>query len=87
LPTIVASPSPIARLLNDSNDLANINMLLHNANQMFSEENIEQRQQHPGQSRTNHRRHCRPARRHRAGHQATGASRQAGQRHAGADHR
>ena len=41
LPVIVASPSPISRLLNDSSDLVtNINMLLHNANQMFSEDNI-----------------------------------------------
>ncbi|WPN30217.1 MlaD family protein [Pseudomonas sp. P5_109] len=42
LPTIVASPSPIARLLNDSNDLmAGVNTLMHNANLMFSTENIE----------------------------------------------
>ena len=42
LPTIVASPSPIARLLNDSNDLmAGVNVLMHNANQMFSSENVE----------------------------------------------
>ncbi|MFI8559724.1 MlaD family protein [Pseudomonas putida] len=42
LPVIVASPSPISRLLNDSSDLVtNINLLLHNANQMFSESNIE----------------------------------------------
>ncbi|HEK0909116.1 MlaD family protein [Pseudomonas parafulva] len=42
LPVIVASPSPISRLLNDSSDLVtNINLLLHNANQMFSENNIE----------------------------------------------
>ncbi|MCG8292724.1 MULTISPECIES: MlaD family protein [Pseudomonas] len=42
LPVIVASPSPISRLLNDSSDLVtNINLLLHNANQMFSEDNIE----------------------------------------------
>ena len=41
LPEIVASPSPIARLLTDGNDLlANVNMLLHNANGLFSEENI-----------------------------------------------
>jgi phospholipid/cholesterol/gamma-HCH transport system substrate-binding protein len=41
LPVIVASPSPISRLLNDSSDLVtNINLLLHNANQMFSEDNI-----------------------------------------------
>lgn len=41
LPEIVASPSPIARLLTDGTDLmANINMLLHNANQLFSEENV-----------------------------------------------
>ncbi|AZL66304.1 MlaD family protein [Pseudomonas oryziphila] len=42
LPVIVASPSPISQLLNDSSDLVtNINLLLHNANQMFSETNIE----------------------------------------------
>jgi phospholipid/cholesterol/gamma-HCH transport system substrate-binding protein len=42
LPTIIAEPSPIARLLNDSNDLmAGINTLMHNANLMFSTENIE----------------------------------------------
>jgi len=42
LPTIVASPSPIARLLNDSTDLmAGVNVLMHNANQMFSSENVE----------------------------------------------
>ena len=42
LPTIVASPSPIARLLNDSNDLmAGVNTLMHNANLMFSTENVE----------------------------------------------
>ncbi|MBV4540270.1 MULTISPECIES: MlaD family protein [Pseudomonas] len=42
LPVIVASPSPISRLLNDSSDLVtNINMLLHNATQMFSDSNIE----------------------------------------------
>jgi len=42
LPTIVASPSPIARLLNDSEDLmAGVNTLMHNANRMFSTENIE----------------------------------------------
>ncbi|MCE6977796.1 MCE family protein [Pseudomonas frederiksbergensis] len=41
LPTIVASPSPIARLLNDSNDLmAGVNVLMHNANQLFSSENV-----------------------------------------------
>ena len=41
LPEIVATPSPIARLLTDGTDLmANINMLLHNANQLFSEENV-----------------------------------------------
>lgn len=41
LPTIVASPSPIARLLNDSNDLmAGVTSLMHNANLMFSTENI-----------------------------------------------
>jgi len=42
LPTIIASPSPIARLLNDSGDLvAGVNMLLHNANQVFSSQNVE----------------------------------------------
>lgn len=42
LPVIVASPSPISRLLNDSSDLVtNINVLLHNATQMFSDNNIE----------------------------------------------
>ncbi|WP_085723512.1 MlaD family protein [Pseudomonas sp. R37(2017)] len=42
LPTIVASPSPIARLLDDSEDLmAGVNTLMHNANLMFSTENIE----------------------------------------------
>ncbi|AXO90594.1 MCE family protein [Pseudomonas parafulva] len=42
LPVIVASPSPISRLLDDSSDLVtNVNLLLHNANQMFSDTNIE----------------------------------------------
>jgi len=42
LPIIVASPSPIARLLNNSNDLmTSVNLLLHNANRMFSRENVE----------------------------------------------
>jgi phospholipid/cholesterol/gamma-HCH transport system substrate-binding protein len=42
LPTIVALPSPIARLLNDSNDLmSGVNTLMHNVNLMFSTENIE----------------------------------------------
>ncbi|KHL74251.1 ABC transporter permease, partial [Pseudomonas putida] len=42
LPVIIASPSPISQLLNDSSDLVtNINLLLHNANQMFSENNID----------------------------------------------
>ncbi|MFJ4063679.1 MlaD family protein [Pseudomonas sp. NPDC089996] len=42
LAVIVASPSPISRLLNDSSDLVtNINLLLHNATQMFSDSNIE----------------------------------------------
>ena len=42
LPVIVASPSPISRLLNDSSDLVtNVNLLLHNANQMFSDSNID----------------------------------------------
>lgn len=40
LPVIVASPSPIARLLDDGSDLlTNINMLVHNANKLFSEDN------------------------------------------------
>ncbi|KOY01862.1 MlaD family protein [Pseudomonas nunensis] len=42
LPTIIAAPSPIARLLNDSNDLmAGVSTLMHNANQMFSADNVE----------------------------------------------
>ena len=42
LPTIVALPSPIARLLNDSENLmAGVTTLMHNANLMFSTENIE----------------------------------------------
>jgi phospholipid/cholesterol/gamma-HCH transport system substrate-binding protein len=42
LPTIVASPSPIARLMSDSNDLmTGVNVLMQNANQMFSSENVE----------------------------------------------
>ncbi|WP_339538812.1 MlaD family protein [Pseudomonas sp. RA_15y_Pfl2_54] len=42
LPIIVASPSPISRLLNDSNDLmSGVTALLQNANQMFSAENVE----------------------------------------------
>jgi phospholipid/cholesterol/gamma-HCH transport system substrate-binding protein len=41
LPVIIASPSPIARLLNDSNDLmSSITQLVHNANSMFSAENV-----------------------------------------------
>ena len=41
LPEIIASPSPIARLLTDGNDmLANVNILLHNANRLFSGENV-----------------------------------------------
>ncbi|KAB0499245.1 MlaD family protein [Pseudomonas lini] len=41
LPTIIASPSPIARLMNDSSDLmAGVNVLMHNANQLFSSENV-----------------------------------------------
>ncbi|RWU27002.1 MCE family protein [Pseudomonas alkylphenolica] len=40
LPVIVASPSPIARLLDNSSDLlTNINVLVHNANELFSEDN------------------------------------------------
>ncbi|MEE1922386.1 MlaD family protein [Pseudomonas sp. 148P] len=42
LPVIIASPSPIARLLTNSSDLVtNINLLLHNANRLFSEENVD----------------------------------------------
>jgi phospholipid/cholesterol/gamma-HCH transport system substrate-binding protein len=42
LPTIIAAPSPIARLLNDSNDLlAGVNTLMQNANLLFSTDNIE----------------------------------------------
>jgi phospholipid/cholesterol/gamma-HCH transport system substrate-binding protein len=42
LPTLVASPSPISRLLNDSSDLmTGISALLQNANHMFSAENVE----------------------------------------------
>ncbi|WP_223518875.1 MlaD family protein [Pseudomonas sp. GL-B-19] len=42
LPTIVASPSPIALLLSDSNELmAGVNTLMHNANLLFSTENVE----------------------------------------------
>ncbi|OZY43564.1 ABC transporter permease [Pseudomonas fragi] len=42
LPEIVASPSPIARLLTDGSDvMANVNMLLHNANRLFSEDNVD----------------------------------------------
>lgn len=41
LPVIIASPSPIARLLNDTGDLmSGVNQLLHNANQMFSADNV-----------------------------------------------
>lgn len=43
LPVIVASPSPIARLLDDGSDLlSNISMLVHNANNLFSEDNARQ---------------------------------------------
>ena len=42
LPVIVAAPSPIARLLNNSNDLlTNVNLLLHNANELVSPENVQ----------------------------------------------
>ncbi len=42
LPVIIASPSPISRLLNNSSDLVtNINLLLHNANRLFSPENTD----------------------------------------------
>ncbi|MEG1039088.1 MAG: MlaD family protein [Pseudomonas sp.] len=40
LPVIVASPSPIARLLDNGSDLlTNINLLVNNANLLFSEDN------------------------------------------------
>lgn len=42
LPVIVASPSPIARLLTNSNDLmASVNQLLSNANRLLSTENVD----------------------------------------------
>lgn len=42
LPVIVASPSPIARLLTNSNDLmASVNQLLANANRLLSAENVD----------------------------------------------
>jgi phospholipid/cholesterol/gamma-HCH transport system substrate-binding protein len=42
LPVIIASPSPISRLLNDSDDLlSGSTALLHNANAMFSSDNVE----------------------------------------------
>ena len=42
LPSITASPSPISRLLNNSDDLmTGVNLLLHNANQLFSPENVD----------------------------------------------
>lgn len=42
LPVLIATPSPIARLLTDSTDMmANVNMLLHNANALFSPANVE----------------------------------------------
>jgi len=42
IPVIIAAPSPIARLLNNSNDLlTNVNVLLHNANEMFSSKNVQ----------------------------------------------
>lgn len=41
-PVIVAAPSPIARLLNNSDDvMTNINLLLHNANEVFSSDNVQ----------------------------------------------
>ena len=41
-PVIVAAPSPIARLLNNSDDLmTSINLLLHNANEVFSSDNVQ----------------------------------------------
>ncbi|KPA89688.1 MULTISPECIES: MlaD family protein [Pseudomonas] len=42
LPEIIATPSPISRLLSDSSDLmSGINVLLHNANELFSQQNVE----------------------------------------------
>ena len=42
LPVLIATPSPIARLLTDGSDMmANVNMLLHNANALFSSDNVE----------------------------------------------
>ncbi|QKZ02357.1 MULTISPECIES: MlaD family protein [Pseudomonas] len=42
LPMIIASPSPIARLLTNSNDLmASVNQLLSNANRLISSENVD----------------------------------------------
>ncbi|WP_433737984.1 MlaD family protein [Pseudomonas putida] len=42
LPVIIAKPSPIARLINDSNEfMSGVSTLMQNANQMFSEQNIE----------------------------------------------
>ncbi|MDB6142981.1 MAG: transporter substrate-binding protein [Pseudomonas sp.] len=42
LPVIIASPSPISRLLNDTGDLlSGITQLLHNTNQMFSDDNVK----------------------------------------------
>jgi phospholipid/cholesterol/gamma-HCH transport system substrate-binding protein len=42
LPVIIASPSPISRLLNDSNDLiTGINVFLHNANELLSSKNVQ----------------------------------------------
>ena len=42
LPIIIASPSPISRLLNDSSDLmSSVNQLLQNANLMFSADNVK----------------------------------------------
>jgi phospholipid/cholesterol/gamma-HCH transport system substrate-binding protein len=85
LPVIIASPSPISRLLNDSSDLVtNINLLLHNANQMFSEDNIE----HLSNTLANLDQTTgafADQRRHRRGHRTAGAGRQAGQRHPGRD--
>ncbi len=42
LPVIVATPSPIARLLTNSNDLmASVNQLLSNANRLISPQNVD----------------------------------------------
>ncbi len=86
-PVIIAAPSPIARLLNNSDDLmTSINLLLHNANEVFSSDNVqslgktlEHLEQTTGviAEQRGDIRQC---------HAATGVHRQTGQRHAGTDH-